>query len=281
MRAADVLAAGTTPLTAPAFTPGPHRFTDREYLNVVYRPDPDAFRRALPEQLVAGEPLVRFEVMHMGDVDGFGPYTESGQALACSFDGEDGEYLHGMWLDNAPATFAGREQSAYPKAFGTPRLGVEDGALVGTLHKGSLPVAVATMAYQHTELDPAEALELLARTRRVRRSSGSRGSRRMRDLPHRANPLERAEPGANAPSPCRALGLGVQWATPARGLHRVVAHQDLVAVRERAQSQGANRSPRSALCVSEVCRTGRSRRTKRRRDDAPVASTGVASVEEH
>ena len=27
MRAADVLAAGTTPLTAPAFTPGSHRFT--------------------------------------------------------------------------------------------------------------------------------------------------------------------------------------------------------------------------------------------------------------
>lgn len=96
MRAADVLAAGTTPLTAPAFPPGAHRFTDREYLNVVYRTDPEAFRHALPEPLVAGDPLVRFEVMHMGDVDGFGPYTESGQALACSFDGEQGEYLHGM-----------------------------------------------------------------------------------------------------------------------------------------------------------------------------------------
>jgi acetoacetate decarboxylase len=157
VRAADVLAAGTTPLTAPAFPPGTHRFTDREYLNIVYRTDPDAFRAALPEPLEAGDPLVRFEVMHMGDVDGLGPYTESGQALACSFDGERGEYVHGMWLDSTLAIFSGRERGAYPKAFGTPRLTVEDGALVGTLHRGSLPVAVATMAYQHSPLDPGAA----------------------------------------------------------------------------------------------------------------------------
>ncbi|RZT86631.1 acetoacetate decarboxylase [Pseudonocardia sediminis] len=159
MKVSDILAAGTTPLTAPAFPAGSHRFLEREYLNIVYRTDADAFRAAVPEPLTVDEPLVRFEVMHMGDVDGFGPYTECGQALAVSFDGERGEYLHGMWLDNAPAIFAGREQSAYPKSFGTPRLRVDDGALVGTLRLGELPVATATMAYKNAPLDPALAAE--------------------------------------------------------------------------------------------------------------------------
>ena len=157
MKAEDVRRRRTTPLTAPAYPAGSHRFTDREYLNVVYRTDPDALRAALPEPLHADEPLVRFEVMHMGDVDGFGPYTECGQTLACTYDGERGEYLHAMYLDNAPATFAGREQSAYPKAFGSPALRVEQGALIGTLDLGSLPVATATMAYKNALLDPDEA----------------------------------------------------------------------------------------------------------------------------
>ena len=157
MNTEEILRAGTTPLSAPAFPPGSHRFTDREYLNVVYRTDPAAFRAALPEPLEVVEPLVRFEVMRMGDVDGFGPYTECGQALTCAFGGEQGEYLHAMYLDNAPATFAGREQSAYPKAFGSPRLWVEQGTLVGALHVGSLPVATATMAYKNAPLDPDEA----------------------------------------------------------------------------------------------------------------------------
>lgn len=32
----------------------------------------------------------------MGDVTGFGPYTESGQAIQVSLDGEQGEYLHAI-----------------------------------------------------------------------------------------------------------------------------------------------------------------------------------------
>lgn len=157
MKAEEIVRHRATPLTAPAYPAGSHRFTDREYLNVVYRTDADAFRAALPEPLQVDDPLVRFEVMRMGDVDGFGPYTECGQALTCSYDGERGEYLHAMYLDNGPATFAGREQSAYPKAFGSPAMRVEQGALIGTLTVTSLPVATATMAYKNAPLDPGEA----------------------------------------------------------------------------------------------------------------------------
>ncbi|MGW0424555.1 acetoacetate decarboxylase [Streptomyces sp. NPDC003015] len=157
MRAQEVRQHLTTPLTSPAFAPMVPRFTDREYLNIVYRTDPDALRAVVPEPLRVDEPLVRFEVMKMGDVSGYGPYTEAGQAIPVSFEGEQGEYLHAMYLDNFPATASGREVAAYPKVIGSPSLYVDSGALVGTLDHGSLRVATATMGYKHHELDRREA----------------------------------------------------------------------------------------------------------------------------
>jgi acetoacetate decarboxylase len=89
----------------------------------------------------------------LGDVTGSGPYTEAGQAIPVSFDGEHGEYLHAMYLDNFRATASGREVSAYPKTTGAPKLYVDNGVLVGTLDYGTLRVATATMGYKHRELD--------------------------------------------------------------------------------------------------------------------------------
>jgi acetoacetate decarboxylase len=157
MRIQDVRRHATTPLTSPAFAPVVPRFTDREYLSIVYRTDPDALRAVVPEPLRIEEPLVRFEIMKMNDVTGYGPYTEGGQAIQVAFEGERGEYLHAMYLDNFPATAAGREVAAYPKVMGAPKLYVDQGALVGTLDYGTLRVATATMGYKHHALDVREA----------------------------------------------------------------------------------------------------------------------------
>lgn len=145
------------PLANPAYPPVIPRFTHREYLNIVYRTDYDALRAVVPEPLEIDEPLVRFEVMRMGDVTGYGPYTESGQAIPVRHEGERGEYLHAMYLDNFAATASGREASAYPKTIGSPALYVDHGALVGVLDYGTVRVATATMGYKHHELDPEEA----------------------------------------------------------------------------------------------------------------------------
>ncbi|GAB2759420.1 acetoacetate decarboxylase [Salinifilum aidingensis] len=153
----EVLQAVTTPLTAPAYPPVRPRFTDREYLNIVYRTDPDALRAAVPEPLEIDEPLVRFEIMKMGDVTAFGPYVEAGQAIPVRLGEERGEYLHAMYLDDFGATASGREASAYPKALGSPALYPDRGALVGTLDYGAVRVATATMGYKHAPLDPDEA----------------------------------------------------------------------------------------------------------------------------
>ena len=153
----------TTPVSAPAYRAGRHQFIDREYFNVVYRTDLDAFRAAVPHPLTVSDPLVRFEVMHMGDVDGFGPYTECGLVLSVSLDGEQGEFLHSMYLDHFAATASGREVAAYPKAMGAPALSVEQGALLGTLDLGSVRVATATMAYQSSPMTDADARAVIGR----------------------------------------------------------------------------------------------------------------------
>jgi acetoacetate decarboxylase len=157
MKAEEVLRHVTTPLANPAYAPVQAKFTNREYLNITYRTDPEILRALVPEPLQIDDPLVRFEVMKMGDVTAYGPYVESGQAIQVSLDGEQGEYLHAMYLDNFPATAAGREVSAFPKTIGQPSLYVDNGALVGTLDYGTLRVATATMGYKHYELDKSEA----------------------------------------------------------------------------------------------------------------------------
>lgn len=164
MNRAEVLRTLDTPVTAPAYAPAAVRFTDREYLSIVYRTDPDALRAVVPEPLRvdADEPLVRFEVMKMGDVTSYGPYVEAGQAIAVRFGAERGEYLHAMYLDSFAATAAGREVGAYPKAMGRPALYAEQAALVGTLDYGSVRVATATMGYKHRPLDPEAARERIA-----------------------------------------------------------------------------------------------------------------------
>src|SRR3954451_1911568 len=100
MRSEEVLWQGSTPVGAPAFPWPPYRFTDREYLNIIYRTDRQALEAVVPDPLVVDDPLVRFEVMKMPDVTGLGSYTECGQAIRVSHRGEEGEYMHAMYVDN-------------------------------------------------------------------------------------------------------------------------------------------------------------------------------------
>ena len=76
------------PLTSPAFPPGPYRFVNREFFIVTYRTDPDALRAVIPAPLEFTQPVVKFEFIRMPDSTGFGDYTESGQVIPVSFQGQ-------------------------------------------------------------------------------------------------------------------------------------------------------------------------------------------------
>ena len=143
------------PLTSPAYPVGPYRFTNREYLIITYRTDPEKLRAIVPEPLQVTDALVKYEFIRMPDSTGFGDYTESGQVIPVTFNGRKGGYTHCMFLDDHPPIAGGRELWGFPKKLAKPSLKAEIDTLIGTLHYGSLPVAVGTMGYKHRELDLA------------------------------------------------------------------------------------------------------------------------------
>ena len=150
------------PLTNPAFPPGPYRFVNREYFIIQYRTDPNALRQIVPEPVELTEPVVNYEFIRMPDSTGFGDYTESGQVIPVSYQGQTGGYTHQMFLNDHPP-IAGRELWDFPKKLAQPKLAVEIDTLVGTLNYGSVRVATGTMGYKHRALDTvAEARKLAA-----------------------------------------------------------------------------------------------------------------------
>ena len=86
------------PLTNPSFPPGPYRFFNREYFIITYRTDPEALAAVVPEPLEVNGRIVKYEFIRMPDSTGFGDYTETGQVIPVRFKGEEGAYVHSMYL---------------------------------------------------------------------------------------------------------------------------------------------------------------------------------------
>ena len=163
MNISDIKAAAfAMPLTSPAFPRGPYQFKNREFLIITYRTELEALRAVVPEPLEIEEPLVQFEFIRMPDSSGFGDYTESGQIIPVSFNGVQGSYAHGMYLNDQPAIAAGRELWGFPKKSASPQLNVEIDTLVGTLDYGKVRIATATMGFKHKVADHAAVLAALA-----------------------------------------------------------------------------------------------------------------------
>lgn len=163
MNLSDIKAAAfAMPLTSPAFPRGPYHFVNREFLIITYRTELEALRAVVPEPLEIAEPLVKFEFIRMPDSSGFGDYTEAGQSIPVIFNGAQGNYVHGMYLDDQPAIAGGRELWGFPKKSASPHLAVERDTLVGTLEYGRVRIATATMGFKHGVADHGAVLAALA-----------------------------------------------------------------------------------------------------------------------
>lgn len=162
MKADDVRrTAYAMPLTNPSFPRGPYRFFDREYFIITYRTDPEALAAVVPEPLQVREPLVKYEFIRMPDSTGFGDYTETGQVIPVTLNGEEGAYTHAMYLDDDAPIAGGRELWGFPKKLASPKIAVESDVLVGTLHYGSVLCASGTMGYKHHPADQAAVMRAL------------------------------------------------------------------------------------------------------------------------
>ncbi len=141
------------PLTNPSYPRGPYRFYDREYLIFTYRTDMEALRAVVPEPLEIIDPIVKYEFIRMPDSTGFGDYTESGQVIPVRFNGEDGVFVHSMYLDDDAPIAGGREIWGFPKKLASPKISHEGDVIVATLHYGSVLCASGTMGYKHKDAD--------------------------------------------------------------------------------------------------------------------------------
>jgi acetoacetate decarboxylase len=143
------------PLTNPAYSPGPYRFVNREYLIITYRTDAAKLRAMVPEPLELDEceALVKYEFIRMPDSNGGGDHTESGQVIPVSFRGRRGSYTHCMFLNDEGPIAGGRELWGFPKKLAQPTLRTETDTLVGTLDYGPVRVAAGTMGYKHRQAD--------------------------------------------------------------------------------------------------------------------------------
>ena len=179
----DPLQRVTTPLNAPAYPMPPYRFTDREYLRILYRSDLDAVRGVVPAPLRVRDPIVRFEVIRMPDSTGLGSYHECGQIAVVEHDGELADYNVGLYVDSVAAIVSGREVAGYPKKGGRPDLYVDSDTLVATLEYGSLRVATATMGYKFNALESGAARDEIAiPTYQVKIVRGDQGEIRVCEL---------------------------------------------------------------------------------------------------
>jgi acetoacetate decarboxylase len=154
MKIEDVIKnAYAMPLTNPSYPRGPYKFYDREYLIFTYRTDMDALRAVVPEPLEIIDPIVKYEFIRMPDSTGFGDYTESGQVIPVRYKGEDGVFVHSMYLDDDAPISGGREIWGFPKKLASPKISHEGDVIVATLHYGSILCATGTMGYKHKDAD--------------------------------------------------------------------------------------------------------------------------------
>lgn len=137
------------PFDNPSYPRGSYRYGGREYMTITYRSTIEAVRKAVPEPLIADEPLVHTEFVRMPDSTGFGAYSGAAQVIPVRLGNETGGYTRLMFLDSHPPISGGRELWGFPQKLAGPGLVVERDHLVGVLDIGSVRVATGMMGYKH------------------------------------------------------------------------------------------------------------------------------------
>ena len=151
------------PLTSPSYPKGPYHFVNREFFVITYETDMDALREVVPEPLEITEPIVKYEFIKMPDSNGFGNYTESGQVISVRYQGEEGGYVHAMFLDDLSPIVAGREIWGFPKKLATVDLSVTTDSLIGKLIYDGIDVVIGTMGYKYYAMDHLACANALAK----------------------------------------------------------------------------------------------------------------------
>jgi acetoacetate decarboxylase len=151
----------STPYLAPLVPTFPVRMRRTEILTVVYRTDPAAADRVIPEPLRLVGDLVVVHVYWMHDAEWFGVYGESAWQIPVELpDGTRAVYSPFLVLGSDGAVAAGRELYGQPKKAGEVVLEPRGDLLVGTVRRNGIDIATMTSVYKQRRAEE-DALERL------------------------------------------------------------------------------------------------------------------------
>jgi acetoacetate decarboxylase len=152
-----------TPYLAPLVAPLPIRMRQTEILTIVYRTDPEAADRLVPQPLRLTSDLVIIHVYWMHDAEWFGVYGESAWQLPVELPGGDAAvYSPFLVLGSDSGVATGRELYGQPKKVGEVVLEPRGDLLVGIVRRNGIDIATATTVYKQERAEH-DSLEKLAR----------------------------------------------------------------------------------------------------------------------
>jgi len=148
------------PWDAPLVPPFPFGFRDMSILTAVWRTDPQAVARLLPEPLEPTADVVLAHIYLMRDTDFVGQAHECNVMLGARFahSGEvvEGGYSVGLYLDSDVGVAHGREVHGQPKKMASLKLETRGDLIVGEVERNGIMILTATLPYKQRAVDPAE-----------------------------------------------------------------------------------------------------------------------------
>lgn len=125
----------TMPVTGPAVQKPPFYYRHMEMMFLVYRTDPEAALRWLPDALELDEPaLVTIILAHYGQST-FGPYNEAMISIRARFEGKVWSYYPALFTDNEAPLIGGREIWGFAKKLAKVEVRHESEVMMGLVER--------------------------------------------------------------------------------------------------------------------------------------------------
>ena len=125
----------TMPVTGPAVQKPPFYYRHMEMMFLVYRTDPEAALRWLPDALELDEPaLVTIILAHYGQST-FGPYNEAMISISAKLDGQVVSYYPALFTDNEAPLIGGREIWGFAKKLARVEIRHESEVMMGLVER--------------------------------------------------------------------------------------------------------------------------------------------------
>ncbi len=141
----DVLEKFSLPINNPLYGKPPFHYKGSESIMVVFKTDPDVIRNMVPEPMKANPDGIAITSINRFNCTGFGRSIEMFLIIPVTFQGEAGNYIPYIILNNDKPFAAGREIWGWEKKLGELELEEKDGIVHGSAERGGSVLVKASV----------------------------------------------------------------------------------------------------------------------------------------